>query len=155
MKFIKSRIWFCLLLSIIFIKCKEPAKSKSDETVQPSDSGTPELSSYPSKTDPTTIDDEDNSDDEDDNNEENNIKSSNRIEDGSYTATVNYFNPGTNYSATYTLSIEVSDGQVVQINFPNDGYLDDDHISAADIDENGDASVEGEDGKTYEVHINL
>ncbi|MGN8072646.1 hypothetical protein [Mucilaginibacter sp. 22184] len=77
------------------------------------------------------------------------------IKDGSYTATVDYANPNTGYSATYTLMVEVSDGQVVQINFPNDGYLDDDHISPADLDEEGNADVAGEDGKTYAVHINL
>jgi hypothetical protein len=77
------------------------------------------------------------------------------IEDGSYTATVDYNNPDTGYAATYTLTVDISDGQVVQINFPSGGYLDDDHISPADIDEDGNANVEGEDGKTYAVHIDL
>jgi len=75
------------------------------------------------------------------------------IEDGTYGATVDYNNPSTGYSATYTLDVEVSDGQVTQIDFPNGGYLDEDHITAADIDQDGDAEVEGEDGKTYNVHI--
>jgi|JI10StandDraft_1071094.scaffolds.fasta_scaffold105001_3 hypothetical protein len=76
-----------------------------------------------------------------------------KFEDGNYSATVDYNNPETGYSATYTLDIEVQDCQVVQINFPNDGYLDEDHISYADIDEDGRASVDGEDGKTYEIQI--
>jgi len=76
-----------------------------------------------------------------------------KFDDGTYTATVDYYNPETNYSATYTLDVEVQDCQVVQINFPNDGYLDEDHISYADIDENGNAKVEGEEGKTYEIYI--
>ena len=83
--------------------------------------------------------------------EENN--SSCKFEDGNYSATVDYNNPETGYSATYTLDVEVQDCQVVQINFPNDGYLDEDHISYADIDEDGRASVDGEDGKTYEIQI--
>ena len=41
----------------------------------------------------------------------------------------------------------------MKIYFPKGGWLDEDHISAADIDEDGNATVEGEDGKTYEVHI--
>jgi len=53
------------------------------------------------------------------------------------------------------LRVDVSDGQVVQINFPNDGYLGSDHISPADVDENGKATVEGEEGKTYDIHIDL
>lgn len=76
-----------------------------------------------------------------------------RFEDGTYSATVDYYNPETNFSNTYTLDVEVEDCQVVQINFPNDGYLDEDHISAADLDENGYASVDGENGKTYEIQI--
>lgn len=75
------------------------------------------------------------------------------FDDGTYSATLDYYNSETNYSATYTLDVDVQGCQVVQINFPNDGYLDDDHISYADIDEDGNASVEGEDGRTYEIHI--
>ena len=76
-----------------------------------------------------------------------------KFDDGNYSATVDYNNSETGYSATYTLDVEVQDCQVIQINFPNDGYLDEDHISYADIDENGRASVDGEDGKTYEIQI--
>jgi major membrane immunogen (membrane-anchored lipoprotein) len=76
-----------------------------------------------------------------------------KYEDGSYDATVDYYNPETGYSATYTLEVEVQDCQIVQINFPNDGYLDEDHITYADIDENGEAYVYGEGGKTYEIQI--
>jgi hypothetical protein len=76
-----------------------------------------------------------------------------KFEDGTYSATVDYINPSTGYSQTYSLDVEVVDCQVVQIDFPNGGWLDESHISAADIDENGDASVDGEEGKTYQVHI--
>lgn len=76
-----------------------------------------------------------------------------KFEDGTYSATVDYHNPETGYSATYTLDVDVQDCQIVQINFPNDGYLDEDHISFADIDDDGNATVYGEDGKTYEIQI--
>lgn len=89
-------------------------------------------------------------DEEDENSE---YSSGCKYDDGTYSATVDYNNPETGYSATYTLDVEVQDCQVVQINFPNDGYLDEDHISYADIDEDGNASVDGEDGKTYEIQI--
>ena len=75
------------------------------------------------------------------------------FDNGTYSATVDYNNPETGYSTTYTLDVEVQDCQVIQINFPNGGYLDEDHISYANIDENGNAIVDGEEGKTYEVHI--
>ncbi len=75
------------------------------------------------------------------------------FEDGIYSATVDYYNPETGYSATYTLDVEVEDNQVTVIYFPNGGYLDDDHIWPADLDDSGFASVEGKDGKTYDVQI--
>ena len=89
------------------------------------------------------------------NNEESSSESTSdcQFEDGSHTATVNYNNPETGYSATYTLDVDVEDCQVVQINFPNDGYLDNDHISYADIDSDGNALVYGEEGKTYDIQI--
>ena len=87
------------------------------------------------------------------NDEDDESSSSCKIEDGTYSATVDYNNPETGYSNTYTLDIDVESCQVVQINFPKGGWLDEDHIDAADIDEDGNASVSGENGKTYEVHI--
>ena len=76
-----------------------------------------------------------------------------KYDDGTYSASVDYYNPVTEYSATYNLDVEVQDCQIVQINFPNDGYLDYDHITYADIDENGEATVFGEDGKTYNIRL--
>lgn len=75
------------------------------------------------------------------------------FDDDTYSATVYYNNAETGYSATYTLDVEVEDCQIVQINFPNDGYLDEDHISYADIESDGTAFVYGEDGKTYEIEL--
>lgn len=77
-----------------------------------------------------------------------------KFKDDTYSATVEYHNSETGYSATYTLDVVVEDCQIIEIDFPNDGYLDSDHISFADIDEDGNAIVEGEDGKTYEITIN-
>lgn len=76
-----------------------------------------------------------------------------KFEDGTYSATVEYYNSETEYSATYTLDVEVENGQIVQIDFPNGGWVDEDHITAADLDENGFANVSGEDGKSYQVQI--
>ena len=75
------------------------------------------------------------------------------FEDNKYSATVDYNNPETNFSNTYTLDVEVEDCQVVKIYFPKGGWLDEDHISPANIDDEGNATVEGEDGKTYEILI--
>jgi hypothetical protein len=83
--------------------------------------------------------------------EDEEIVNENLFEDGTYTATVEYYN--TDYSNTYDLEVEVEDNQVTVIYFPNDGYLDNDHIWPAEIDEDGYAYIEGENGKTYEIYI--
>jgi hypothetical protein len=76
-----------------------------------------------------------------------------KIEDGTHTATVDYYNPETGYRQTYNLDVEVENGEVVQINFPNGGWLDASHITPEYLDENGTAVIYGEDGKTYDVEI--
>lgn len=76
-----------------------------------------------------------------------------KFEDGTYSAMVDYYNPKTGYSATYTLDVEIEDNQVTVIYFPNDGYLDDDHIWPDELDEDGFVSIEGEEGKTYDIQI--
>lgn len=94
--------------------------------------------------------------DEDENNDENENYTSTsgcKFEDGTYSATVDYYNPETGYSQTYTLDVEVENCEVVQIDFPNGGWLDSDHITPAELDEDGNCTVDGEDGKTYEIQI--
>ena len=74
-------------------------------------------------------------------------------EDGTYAATVVYYNSKTDYHATYTLEVEVVDGKVVQINFPSGGWLDDDHIIPEYLDEDGSCTISSYDGKYYEIQI--
>lgn len=75
------------------------------------------------------------------------------IEDGKHSATVDYYNPKTGYSKTYDLHVQVEDCQVTIIYFDNGGYLDDSHIDAADIDNDGNASIEDDKGRSFDVHI--
>ncbi len=76
-----------------------------------------------------------------------------KFKDGTHSATVDYYNPETGYSQTYTLNVEVENCEVVQINFPSGGWLDSDHISPAELNEDGYCTIDGEDGKTYEIQI--
>ncbi len=80
-------------------------------------------------------------------------KEKSAFEDGVYTATVDYYNPGTGYSATYTLNVEVEDNQVTIIYFPNGGYLDSSHIWPGELDEDGYVSIDAENGKAYNIQI--
>lgn len=127
----------CLILLCFITSC-----TSKTENSQGSNSSTNSYSSTSS-----------NEEEDEDSEETSGYSTGCKFEDGTYSATVDYNNPETGYSATYTLDVEVQDCQVVQINFPNDGYLDEDHISYADIDEDGNATVDGEDGKTYEIQI--
>lgn len=74
-------------------------------------------------------------------------------ENGIHSATVDYFNPDTGHSNTYVLDIEVEDCRVIQINFPNGGWLDETHLSPEELDENGDASIVDDRGRTFDIHI--
>ena len=154
--FMKQKIISICLLTLVCLISSCSSKSENRQGSNKSNS------SYSSSTDDEDENNEegsyqnsesDESDKSDESGETNESSYGCKFEDGTYSATVDYNNPETGYSATYTLDVEVQDCQVVQINFPNDGYLDDDHISYADIDEDGNASVEGEDGKTYEIQI--
>jgi hypothetical protein len=76
-----------------------------------------------------------------------------KYEDGTYSAIVNYYNPTTDYSESYTLDVDIQDCLVVQVYFPNGGYLDGDDITYGEVNEHGYAMVETDDGKTYEIYI--
>jgi major membrane immunogen (membrane-anchored lipoprotein) len=78
-----------------------------------------------------------------------------KFNDGTYSADVEYTNPDTGYNTTYTLDVEVKDCDVVQIDFPNGGYLDNDHIDPTNIDADGNASIEDDRGRTFDVHIEM
>ena len=74
-------------------------------------------------------------------------------EDGVYWSTVHYYNPKTDYEATYTLEVGVENNEVTAIYFSDNSYLDEDHITAAQLSDNGFASVKGENGKVYDIKI--
>jgi hypothetical protein len=73
--------------------------------------------------------------------------------DNTYHAIVDYYNPKTDYRTKYDLDVAVKNCMVVQINFPNGGHLDSDHITIAPLDDKGNAKIYGEEGKTYTVGI--
>ncbi len=144
---IKITISYFAFILILLISCNSKSSENSSDESSNNSYSTEQESSEEEASYSTNESESENDEELEENN------SGCKFEDGNYSATVDYNNPETGYSATYTLDVEVQDCQVVQINFPNDGYLDEDHISYADIDEDGRASVDGEDGKTYEIQI--
>lgn len=120
-----------LLLLVLISSCSNKGHSKSDN-----DDNEESYSEY-------SIGYDEESDDE----------YGNRFEDGTHSATVEYYNPETGFSNTYTLDVEVSDDQIVEIDFPNGGYLDDSHIDATELDDYGCATVYDDEGREFEVTI--
>lgn len=72
--------------------------------------------------------------------------------DGLYCATVNYYNPNTGTSSTYTLEVEVENEELTTIYWPNGGWLDATHFDPPDISD-GDAEFTSDRGYDYEVEI--
>ena len=73
--------------------------------------------------------------------------------DRTYEAEVEVYNPDTGHEATYTLNVEVEDGELTKIYWNNGGWLDDSHFSPVDISD-GSASFEDDRGREYKVELN-
>lgn len=82
-------------------------------------------------------------------------KEEKEVKDGVYSATVDYYNPSTGYTTTYTLDVEVDDNMVVLIYFDNGGYLDDVYFYPDELDEDGYVFIEAYDGRTFDIQIDL
>lgn len=142
-----------LLLTICFVGCS--IRRSSDETKQPVSTEQTDLDTNEvSGESPSFSTDSEYSDRTDDELTDESSEGS-EVEDGTHSATVYYNNPQTGYSATYTLDVEVEDGQVIQIDFPNGGYIDSDHITPEALNSDGECTIYGDDGKTYSIHIDL
>lgn len=72
--------------------------------------------------------------------------------DGTYCADVEYYNPNTGTRHTYELDVEVEDGYLVQIDWPNGGWLDETHFSSEDIT-SGECSFTSDRGYQYTVTL--
>lgn len=81
-----------------------------------------------------------------------NPKTSN-YSNGIHCANVKYYNKRTGTRSTYILNVEVSDGKLVKINFPNGGWMDETHFTAPYLDEKGFAAFVNDKGYEYEVVI--
>ncbi|WP_264551391.1 hypothetical protein [Flavobacterium sp. N2038] len=139
----KLKLLFVLL--ILFVSCKN---SSNYETNSEDENSTEYVN-----------DENTNYEVADDESEDENLSETKNYDDGSYNASVDYYNPKTGYSATYDLDVDVENGEVVRINFPKGGWLDDDvhpsesQINPAELNEEGEATMEDENGRTFEIKI--
>lgn len=72
---------------------------------------------------------------------------------GLFTAEVEYHNPRTGYTATYTLDVQVTDGYLEKIFFNNGGWLDDSHFTPPRFSILGNAEFTSDRGYQYKIHL--
>lgn len=72
--------------------------------------------------------------------------------DGEYCAEIQYDNSNSGTHSTYTLAVEVENGELVKIQWENGGWLDESHFTAPDISD-GTATFEDDRGREYEVKL--
>lgn len=73
--------------------------------------------------------------------------------DGTWCASVEYYNPNTGNTNVYTLNVEVENGQLMVIHWPNGGWLDDSHFDPEPLDHDGTISFESDKGYEYTVTL--
>lgn len=83
---------------------------------------------------------------------EENSEDNETYSNGSYCAQVDYYYSETGTSSTYTLEVDVEDGELVKIHWPNGGWLDNSHFSTPDISD-GTARFTSYEGVDYTVRI--
>ena len=70
--------------------------------------------------------------------------------DGTYCAGVTYYNSSTGTNSTYSLNVEVENGELIVIYWPSGGWLDDSHFYPEDISD-GDCEFTSDKGYEYTV----
>ncbi len=71
---------------------------------------------------------------------------------GQRCASIEYYNPQTGTSSTYTLFVEVESNRLVKVFFP-DGFMDTEHFTAPEIDDGGGCTFINDKGYHYKVQI--
>lgn len=72
------------------------------------------------------------------------------LQDGTYCAEVEYYNPSTGTRNTYALDVDVEGGELVLIHWSNSGWLDDSHFSPEDIT-SGECEFVSDKGYRYTI----
>ena len=85
--------------------------------------------------------------------EKNIISNEDGYPDDTYCAEVQYHNPNTGTQSSYTLTVKVESNELVEIDWPNGGQLNENNFSNAELDEDGHSSFISDKGYDYEVQI--
>lgn len=118
-----------LFFFILLISCKENSKSNNENGTETS------IESISTKEDETNFD-----------------ESSEEYSDGTYCAEVEYYNPSTGTRNTYDLDVEVENGELTVIHWPNSGWLDNSHFYPEDVTD-GECEFTSDRGYRYTVTL--
>ncbi|CAC9976793.1 hypothetical protein [Flavobacterium panici] len=72
--------------------------------------------------------------------------------DGTYCAEIDYYYSETGTNSTYILLVEIENNELIEIHWPNGGWLDNSHFTPPDIS-SGEASFTSDRGVDYTVKI--
>lgn len=124
-------IYYFIFFLVLFSCKKETISSSNDNSPQTFASDYEAIDAY--KEDETSID-------------------SDELYNGTYCAEVEYYNPNTGSRSNYDLDVEVEDGYLVHIDWPNGGWLDETHFTSEDIS-SGECSFTSDRGYRYTVTL--
>jgi len=137
-----------ILISVILFSINSCKNSTNNNSNENSDENTEIVSE-------NEADDEDgtgSNNSENENTEEESSEESDEIEDGTYSADVDYYNSNTGTSSSYTLDVKVRDGKLIEIEWENRGWLDESHFTAPDITD-GTATFTDDEDREYTVRL--
>lgn len=144
---------FIIVLLSILLAVSSCGHRSSDESSDDNDYDKDEYSDYSTESQMSSGGIANPDDEDDENGSDSDIDDGSfdfdNLDDGTYSATVSYYNPETGLSNNYDLDVEVENNEVVQIDFPNGGYL----TSSETVNSDGTCTVADDRGCTYDVQI--
>ena len=138
-----NKIFILLIFFTLFLGCKKSDSSSSNF------SESTNTSSFATLTEDINPEDMVISDDED---VQRYLDATGDYPDGTYCAEVEYYNSSTGTRRSYDLDVEVENGDLVQIDWPNGGWLDSTHFSPENIS-TGEVSFRSDKGYNYTVTL--
>ncbi len=141
-----KKISILLLFLTLLFSCQKSnnSTSTSDETSESTTATS--FADFPKEVDPMDMEI---SDDDD---VQKYLDATGDYPDGTYCAEVEYYNSSTGTRRSYDLDVEVQNGDLVQIDWPNGGWLDSTHFSPDNIS-SGEVRFTSDKGYRYTVTI--
>lgn len=80
------------------------------------------------------------------------VRCTSTIDDGTYCSYVKRYNPSTDKASSYNLTVNIKNGKLVQLNFPNGGHIDSGEFNPPSVRYNT-ASFTDHNGVDFQLEI--